>query len=54
MQRRRCRANIPMDISIMVHVKTMQRRISNANISMGISTMMNVATMQRRRCCAII
>ncbi len=54
MQRRRCCANISMDISIMVHVKTMQRRIFNANISMGISTIMNVVTMQRRRCCAII
>ena len=43
-----------MNISIMVHVKTMQRHIFNANISMDIFTMMNVATMQRRRCCAII
>ena len=52
MQRRRCCAKIPMDISIMVHVKTMQRRIFNANISMDISTMMNALTMQRCKRCS--
>ena len=52
MQRRRCRANIPMDISIKVHVKTMQRRISNANISMDISSMMNALTTQLGTSCS--
>ena len=52
MQRRRCRANISMDISIMVHVKTMQRRISNANISMETSATMNALTMQLGTSCS--
>ena len=52
MQRRRCCANIPMNISIMVHVQTMQRCIFNANISMDISTMMNVLTTQLGTSCS--
>ena len=52
MQRRRCRANIPMNISIMVHVKTMQHRLFNANISMDISSMMNALTTQLGTSCS--
>ena len=51
MQRRRCRANIPMDISIMVHVKTMQRRRCYANIPMNTSVSMNVLTTQLGTSC---
>ena len=52
MQRRRCRANIPMNISIMVHVKTMQRRRCYAGISMNKSVSMNALTTQLGTSCS--
>ena len=52
MQRRRCRANISMDISIMVHVKTMQRRRCYAGISMNKSVSMNALTTQLGTSCS--
>ena len=52
MQRRRCRTNIPMDISIMVHVKTMQRRRCYAGISMNKSVSMNALTTQLGTSCS--
>ena len=52
MQRRRCRANISMDISIMVHVKTTQRRRCYAGISMNKSVSMNALTTQLGTSCS--
>ena len=52
MQRRRCRDNIPMNISIMVHVKTMQRRRCYAGISMNKSVSMNALTTQLGTSCS--
>ena len=52
MQRRRCRAKISMDISIMVHVKTMQRRRCYAGISMNKSVSMNALTTQLGTSCS--
>ena len=51
-QRRRCYANITMDVFAMVDVVTMQRHIFNANTSMDISTMMNVTTTQLGTSCS--
>ena len=52
MQCRRCHANISMDISIMVHVKTMQRRRCYAGISMNKSVSMNALTTQLGTSCS--
>ena len=52
MQRRRCRAKIPMNISIMVHVKTMQRRRCYAGISMNKSVSINALTSQLGTSCS--
>ena len=52
MQRRRCCANIPMNISIMVHVAIMQRRRCYAGISMNKSVSMNALTTQLGTSCS--
>ena len=52
MQRRRCCAKISMNISIMVHVKTMQRRRCYAGISMNKSVSMNALTTQLGTSCS--
>ena len=44
MQRRRCRANIPMDISSIIDVVMMQRRRYYVNFLMNVFVIMNVST----------
>ena len=51
MQRRRCCANIPMNVFDIVNVITAQHRIFYTNILMDTSTMMNVLTTQRCKRC---
>ena len=52
MQRRRCRANIPMNISTIVNVAIMQRRRCYAGISMNKSVSMNALTTQLGTSCS--
>ena len=50
MQRRRCCANIQMDVFAMMNVLTTQRRLYYVDIPMNIFYIMNVTMTQRRRC----
>ena len=49
-QRRRCCANIQMDVFAMMNVLTTQRRLYYVDIPMNIFYIMNVTMTQRRRC----
>ncbi|MBF1566468.1 MAG: tetrahydrofolate synthase [Prevotella salivae] len=51
-QRRRCSANIPMNVPLIANVITMQRCRCHANISINVFGNINALMMQRRRCCA--
>ena len=52
MQRRGCRAKIPMNISTIVNVAIMQRRRCYAGISMNKSVSMNALTTQLGTSCS--
>ncbi|WP_308340241.1 tetrahydrofolate synthase [Segatella salivae] len=49
-QRRRCRANIPMEISIIMNVTTTQGRRCRANIPMDVFAILYVVTTYHHRC----
>ena len=49
-QRRRCRANIPMETSIIMNVTTTQGRRCRANIPMDVFTILYVVTTYHHRC----
>ena len=51
-QRRRCYANIPMNISTMMNALIMQRRRCHTNISIDASIAMNVLTTQLGTSCS--
>ena len=46
MQRRRCRANIPMDISSIINIVTTQCRRYYINLLMNVFAIMNVSNTQ--------
>ena len=48
MQRRRCRANIPMDISSIINIVTTQCRRYYINLLMNVFAIMNVSNPQHR------
>ena len=53
MQRRRCRANIPMDISSIINIVTTQCRRYYINLLMNVFAIMNVFNTQQHWFCDI-
>ena len=50
--RRKCYANVTMDVSAIANVMMVQRRMCYVGIPMNVFDIINARMVQRRRCCS--